>query len=417
MIELEDNIIKRIGNYTLLKTLSLSSLSSVYLVTDENEKKFVLKVISNPNNKICLQNEVNALKVLNNHPNILTLNKIFRDSNHWFFVYDYIEEGDLYNLTKIKPLKQENIFNLLRQMVKALRFSHNNGYIHNNIKPDNILKQNDTFFLYDWGLVHKTVDSQLCDIKADDLYLAPEVFKGYISPKSDIYSLGATLFYLLNQKRTYDLDSADDYSYIVYSHCKLDLDLSNINSHKLRYLISSMMHKNDEKRISLDEIEYIINNDDFALSVPSKNINYNVIKKRSKYSLYNELCGDEIAIAINSLGLLFETDENIKDLKKAFEFYQKASILGLTKAHYNLALCYLNGKYIKKDEKKAYELFEKAGLNKHSKSLCYLAYFHEKGIFVKKNINISLRLYLKAANHGNIKAYKKLKEYSSFKEE
>jgi wee1-like protein kinase len=105
--------------------------------------------------------------------------------------------GTLADENERSRLPEQRRYKLLREMLLALDFIHRNGMVHLDIKPQNILVKNDQYKLGDFGLVTKS--SALNDAEeGDSRYMSMEVLSGDSTDltKSDIFSLGATLYEL-----------------------------------------------------------------------------------------------------------------------------------------------------------------------------------------------------------------------------
>ncbi len=94
------------------------------------------------------------------------------------------------------------------QVAEALAHAHSQGMLHRDVKPSNLLLDNEgTVWVTDFGLA-KALDSddltQTGDVVGTVRYMAPERFKGQADPRSDLYSLGLTLYELLTLRPAFD---------------------------------------------------------------------------------------------------------------------------------------------------------------------------------------------------------------------
>ena len=406
-----ENKIKFVDQYKVLKTVSISGYSNVYLVedTNDNNKKYALKAIRNSNERIKLQNEINIYHKISNHKNILGLKKAFKSSKRSFLLFDYAS-NDLKNVVqKNGVMKEEEIFHVLKNLLSVLKFTHKSKIIHNDIKPANILVENKQYFLCDWGLSINSESAKTSNIDTDRGFIPPEMFYGNFDLKSDIYSLGCTLYYLCTGKKIFDINKDSLFSYVMYSHCFLHPDLEHISSDKLKFLISNMIEKKPEDRLSLAEIETIIDCKKTYDYTCRKNNHLPYMKKNS-FELYDLLKNNQVLYAYNNLGFLYENYEKNRDINKARELYEEAAKKGLTTAMYNLGALSSSNDEETRDINKAFYWLTKASDNNHEKAQYSLGLLYEEGLGVEKDMSKAISLYKNSAYAGYKKAYTRLKE-------
>ncbi|KAE8076881.1 hypothetical protein FH972_015503 [Carpinus fangiana] len=139
------------------------------------------------------------------HPNVLKFVSWYETSAHLWLVLEYCVGGDLMALLRQdSQLPEDSIHDLARDLVKALQFLHSKGIIYCDLKPSNILlDENGRTKLCDFGLarklsdISKTPSSSLPQAKrGTPFYMAPELFDdgGVHSYASDFWALGCVLY-------------------------------------------------------------------------------------------------------------------------------------------------------------------------------------------------------------------------------
>jgi serine/threonine protein kinase len=134
------------------------------------------------------------------HPNIVRIIDFFEEDNLPCLVMDFVKGENLYNLVQEKGILSESIaINYIKQIAYALSLCHENGIIHRDAHPGNmILRENsNTVVLIDFGLAGN-VNSQSIN-QAANLAFAPweQMLETEKSASIDVYTLAASLFYLV----------------------------------------------------------------------------------------------------------------------------------------------------------------------------------------------------------------------------
>jgi eukaryotic-like serine/threonine-protein kinase len=141
------------------------------------------------------------------HPNLPRVTDYFTEGNLHYLVMDYIEGQTLQELVQANPngLEEAQVLDLADQLLSALEYIHAHHLIHRDIKPANIRRTPDgRIFLVDFGLA-KPYDPNNPHTTAmihglgTPEYSPPEQYDpaSHTDERSDIYSLGATLYHLL----------------------------------------------------------------------------------------------------------------------------------------------------------------------------------------------------------------------------
>jgi len=142
------------------------------------------------------------------HPGIVRIHDVFEENGTAYYVMDFIEGENLNDKVKREgPLSEERALGYIRQVADALSFVHGHNIMHLDVKPANILirKSDDKAILIDFGTA-KQYDSEGSQTSTTPIglsagYAPIEMTKPggvqTFSPETDVYSLGATLYYLV----------------------------------------------------------------------------------------------------------------------------------------------------------------------------------------------------------------------------
>jgi serine/threonine-protein kinase len=139
------------------------------------------------------------------HPNIVQIYEIGQTAELPYFSLEYVDGGSLERKVDRQPQDPQWAAALVETIARAMHVAHRNGVIHRDLKPSNVLLTRDGVpKIADFGLA-KRIESDsgqthTGDIMGTPTYMAPEQAWGWkpqVGPRSDLYSLGATLYTLL----------------------------------------------------------------------------------------------------------------------------------------------------------------------------------------------------------------------------
>ncbi|MGI9459342.1 MAG: serine/threonine protein kinase, partial [Pirellulales bacterium] len=200
--------------YKLLNELGKGGMSSVYLAEHTSMhlpvaiKVLPVKRVGEKSYLERFKREAKASFKLR-HDNTAGATNFDHNGDLWYIVLDYIEGEDLHQKVKrAGPLPIRDAVEYIRQAACGLQYAHEEGLVHRDIKPANLmLDTKGTVKILDLGLALDGDDDEEGGLtKAHDEkvlgtadYLAPEQSKNSHSadPRSDIYALGCTLYYLI----------------------------------------------------------------------------------------------------------------------------------------------------------------------------------------------------------------------------
>lgn len=263
-----------LDKFFISDTIGAGGCGTVRLVRDrESGKKLAMKIIKkevNPmirnqkeaNDKI--MNEVKIMRRLR-HPNVVNLVDCFETQDTVVIIMDYMEGKDLlhriihYGGTKCLSESEAKFFFL--QACNGLKYLHQNGITHRDIKPDNILlatmKGKTLLKISDFGLSKILTVETMKTVCGTQLYVAPEVLKGEkYSNKVDIWSLGCLLFAMLSgsvpfspEYKPHDLNVQIKKG--IYSFHR---GIWGNVSENAKQLISHMLQVDVQRRYSVDNV-------------------------------------------------------------------------------------------------------------------------------------------------------------------
>ena len=193
-----------IGRYRVQSHLARGGMADVYLAHEgESDRIVALKMVheSAGEYRERFQREVKAMSALV-HKHILPVLDYGQHESWYYLVTPYIEYGTLSGRLDAGPLTLEEVDPILAQLAKALQFAHEQGVVHRDVKPSNVLmRDGNHVYLADFGLVKRvgqenglTVTGYLIGTPE---YMAPELAEEVATPQSDVYALGVLLYQML----------------------------------------------------------------------------------------------------------------------------------------------------------------------------------------------------------------------------
>ncbi|MBN1874986.1 MAG: protein kinase [Anaerolineae bacterium] len=141
------------------------------------------------------------------HPHLVSVIDFFEEKGNAYLVMKYVEGENLdQRIERLGPLPEDEVVEIAAQMLDALSYCHSQGIIHRDIKPQNIIIRSDgQALLVDFGLVKMWDPNDPRTRTAmrgmgSPQYAPPEQYgsgMGHTEPRSDLYSLGATMYHAL----------------------------------------------------------------------------------------------------------------------------------------------------------------------------------------------------------------------------
>ena len=211
-----------LGRYHILEQLGEGGMATVYKAYDTRlERDVAVKIIRTE--KLTFETmsktlkrferEAKALAKLT-HPNIVPISDYGEHEGKPYLVMPYLPGGTLKGRLG-KPIPWEESVRLLIPIARALHYAHQQGIIHRDVKPSNILiTQSGEPMLTDFGIAKILSDTEeTADLTGTGVgigtpeYMAPEQFQGKTGPQADIYALAVVLYEMLTGRKPYTADT------------------------------------------------------------------------------------------------------------------------------------------------------------------------------------------------------------------
>ncbi len=378
------------GKYKVLSQIGRGGMSTVYLAINEKANKpWAVKEVRKggiQNFEVVKQSlivEMDLLKKLN-HPNLPSIVDVIDREEDFLIVMDYIEGMTLDKVLREQGAQnQEDVVKWALQICDVLNYLHTRKppIIYRDMKPSNIMLRSDgTITLIDFGTAREFKEKKVADTTClgTQGYAAPEQFggQGQTDERTDIYSLGATLYHLLTGH------NPSEPPYEMYPLTTWNSALSS----GLEGIVSKCTQKNPNDRYySVEELMYALEH-------------YRDLDKpiQKSYKRKLALMASTIIIAIGcGIGSLSFYQAAQKEQKSEYEFLIELAQRTPTKEE--MEKYYLQAIHMDSTRKEAYQ-----GL---------LELYIEDGIFsdeeeqVLLQMNASVEKYIKKFHDQNKKDY------------
>ena len=204
-----------------------------------------------------LRYEIAAMKVIS-HPNIVMLYEVIEDEQEVHIVMEHCADCNLLHfLDKGGRLQEAEAMKIFRQLLEAVVYIHKSGFVHRDIKPDNVMYDGEgTVKLIDFGFCIKPSalpDDSIPAKSGSPVYMPPEsVGKNeYDLYKADAWSLGATLFEMLTTQLPFDGASIQEVRRAIVEE---ELVIPDYVSDDCSRIIQALLVKDPDNRTSCKEL-------------------------------------------------------------------------------------------------------------------------------------------------------------------
>lgn len=245
-----------IPGYRILRQLGKGGMATVYLAIQEGfEREVALKVMLtaltvDDDHRRRFEREAKIVGQLS-HPHIVPVYDVGYHNGHFYLAMECLKCGDLKQRIK-QRLTPTQALTITKQIAQALGFSHRQGFIHRDVKPDNILfRDDDTAVLTDFGIARTEDPSSdvtaVRSIIGTPHYMSPEQALGEtLDAQTDIYSLGVVLYKMLTGEVPF---TGTNIASISVQHASQPVPLLAGDLVMMQPLVNSLLAKSKGERI------------------------------------------------------------------------------------------------------------------------------------------------------------------------
>ena len=250
---------QKIEKYQVKRLIGEGGMASVYEAEHEilgtNAAIKILNPVLSANKQI-RERFINEARVMASfeHPNIAKIIDFEENDAFLAIIMEFLEGQDLSDRIEKGPrLTDQEIVSIFEQSLSAFQYAHEKGVVHRDIKPSNIyILPDGKVKILDFGIAklfgQGNEMTQTGTQMGTPIYMSPEQVKGdkSIDHRSDIYSLGVTLFYALNGKPPYDSENGSQFE--IFNKIVYEPLPALIGDSPLIPLVQKACEKDREKR-------------------------------------------------------------------------------------------------------------------------------------------------------------------------
>lgn len=250
---------KTVSHYRIIEKIGSGGMGEVYLAEDtELHRKVALKFLppgysSDPDVFARFRREAQAAAALD-HPNIITIHQVAMHEDRPYIVMAHVEGLPLGDYVSRKKPSLKAILDLAIQIGEGLAKAHGAGVVHRDLKPDNILVDDDGRpKILDFGLAKQagvTKITQEASTLGTIYYMSPEQTRGEdVDHRSDIFSLGTVLYEMLTRHLPFQGEHTTAVMYAITGTTPQPLArYNNEVTPELERIVAKMLAKDPRER-------------------------------------------------------------------------------------------------------------------------------------------------------------------------
>ncbi|XAR69454.1 Non-specific serine/threonine protein kinase [Bertholletia excelsa] len=311
--------------YELGRELGRGEFGVTYLCTDKaSGEVFACKSISKKKLRTRVdiddvRREVEIMKHLPPHPNIVSLKDTYEDDNAVHLVMELCEGGELFDRIVARGHYTERAAAAVtKTIVEVIQMCHKHGVMHRDLKPENFLfankKETAALKAIDFGLsVFFKPGERFNEIVGSPYYMAPEVLKRNYGPEVDVWSAGVILYILLCGVPPFWAETEQGVAQaIIRSVVDFKRDPWPKVSDKAKDLVEKMLDPDPKRRLTAQQVldhPWLQN----AKKAPNVSLGETVRARLKQFSVMNKLKKRALRVIAEHLSV-----EEAAGLKEAF---------------------------------------------------------------------------------------------------
>ena len=215
--------------YVIERELGRGGMGTVYLAKDrKHNRQVALKVLSpSIGSGIVADRFLREIETIARlmHPHILPLHDSGKAGDYVYFVMPYVEGETLRSrMDKVGPLPVAEAVRIAREVASALDYAHRRDIVHRDVKPENVLLQEESAILADFGVARALAGKETLTASGVTVgtptYMSPEQARGKeVDGRSDVYALGCVLYEMVTGQPPF---TATDIGGVLRQHIAVD---------------------------------------------------------------------------------------------------------------------------------------------------------------------------------------------------
>ncbi|XP_010923436.1 calcium-dependent protein kinase 20 isoform X1 [Elaeis guineensis] len=314
------------SRYELGAELGRGEFGITYLCTDKDTgEAFACKSISKKKLRTAVdiddvRREVDIMRFLPSHPNIVSLKDTYEDDNAVHLVMELCEGGELFDRIVARGHYTERAAAAVtRTIVEVVQMCHKHGVMHRDLKPENFLfsnkKETSALKAIDFGLsIFFRPGERFTEIVGSPYYMAPEVLKRNYGPEVDVWSAGVILYILLCGVPPFWAETEQGVAQaIIRSIIDFKREPWPRVSDNAKNLVKRMLDPDPKRRLTAQEVldhPWFQN----AKKAPNVNLGEAVRARLQQFSVMNKFKKKALRVVAEHLSV-----EEVADIKDMFQ--------------------------------------------------------------------------------------------------